>query len=413
MTTKIHNAGNPVRWAEVAEEPQEGWAPATETFLAALIGCAKEQSEKERARESAAKRLAALRADIRGGKDGAEEPAPAGFTAGSGSRPFRLRWTFMQPAIVPSDEAAPAIRCGNTPDTAVEVAVSPRRQESPMILRWTFMRPAIVPSADEVAPAGLCEDSWEGTIEAAKAEDAEIEEMAAAPAPQPRRAMCRRTFARPGFVAPTREDVAVREETVRIEEAAAAPAPVEMLTVMAAAPTTFVQPEITASPATIMQPEITAVPETIVQPEIMAAPETAVQPEITVMRDEEDAAEAAPLILLADDDFESAENREAAEPAALTPAAARAPKQERVQGAASMLARGWAWLNRKYAASATKQLRVAETISLGEKRFVAVVQVEGRKFLIGGGASGVSLLTHLDATQQEAGLGNSLTEERA
>jgi len=46
-----------------------------------------------------------------------------------------------------------------------------------------------------------------------------------------------------------------------------------------------------------------------------------------------------------------------------------------------------------------KQLRVSETVPLGEKRFVAVLQCEGRKFLIGGGSSGVSLLTSLDAIQ--------------
>lgn len=47
-------------------------------------------------------------------------------------------------------------------------------------------------------------------------------------------------------------------------------------------------------------------------------------------------------------------------------------------------------------AAAPKQLRVAETVSLGEKRFVAIVQVEGQRFLIGGGTAGVSLLTELD-----------------
>lgn len=67
------------------------------------------------------------------------------------------------------------------------------------------------------------------------------------------------------------------------------------------------------------------------------------------------------------------------------------------------LVRAWAFLNRKCALSATKQLRVAETVSLGEKRFVAVVHVAGQKFLIGGGAQGVSLLTQLDpATGQAA-----------
>jgi flagellar biogenesis protein FliO len=52
-------------------------------------------------------------------------------------------------------------------------------------------------------------------------------------------------------------------------------------------------------------------------------------------------------------------------------------------------------MHRKYALGATKRLRVAETVSLGEKRFVALVRVEDCEFLIGGGASGVSLLTQL------------------
>jgi flagellar biogenesis protein FliO len=42
-------------------------------------------------------------------------------------------------------------------------------------------------------------------------------------------------------------------------------------------------------------------------------------------------------------------------------------------------------------------LKVADTISLGEKRFVAVLKVDGREFLIGGGATNVALLTQLDA----------------
>jgi len=63
--------------------------------------------------------------------------------------------------------------------------------------------------------------------------------------------------------------------------------------------------------------------------------------------------------------------------------------------APGMMQRAWSWLHRKYALGATKRLRVAETVSLGEKRFVALVRVEDREFLIAGGASGVSLLTQL------------------
>jgi hypothetical protein len=55
----------------------------------------------------------------------------------------------------------------------------------------------------------------------------------------------------------------------------------------------------------------------------------------------------------------------------------------------------WSYLHTKYKTSTTKRLHVSETISLGEKRFVAIVAVEGREFLIGGGASGMSLLAEL------------------
>ena len=67
--------------------------------------------------------------------------------------------------------------------------------------------------------------------------------------------------------------------------------------------------------------------------------------------------------------------------------------------APGMLNRAWSWLNGKYALGANKRLRVAETVSLGEKRFVALVRVEDCEFLIGGGSSGVSLLTQLGRTQ--------------
>jgi flagellar biogenesis protein FliO len=60
-----------------------------------------------------------------------------------------------------------------------------------------------------------------------------------------------------------------------------------------------------------------------------------------------------------------------------------------------MVQRAWSWLHRKYAIGANKRLRVAETVSLGEKRFVALIRVEDCEFLIGGGSSGVSLLTQL------------------
>jgi flagellar biogenesis protein FliO len=63
-----------------------------------------------------------------------------------------------------------------------------------------------------------------------------------------------------------------------------------------------------------------------------------------------------------------------------------------------LLSRAWGWLQaRKVARSSTRRLRVAETVSLGEKRFVAVVQVDGRHFLLAGGPTNIALLAQLDA----------------
>jgi hypothetical protein len=72
------------------------------------------------------------------------------------------------------------------------------------------------------------------------------------------------------------------------------------------------------------------------------------------------------------------------------------------KGVISGLARVWSWLHARYTDTATKRLRVSETVSLGEKRFVALVTVEGREFLVGGGASGVSSMTHLGAAREPA-----------
>jgi transcriptional regulator of heat shock response len=43
-----------------------------------------------------------------------------------------------------------------------------------------------------------------------------------------------------------------------------------------------------------------------------------------------------------------------------------------------------------------KNLLVCETVSLGEKRFVAVVQFENERFLVGGSNASISLLSRLE-----------------
>jgi hypothetical protein len=76
---------------------------------------------------------------------------------------------------------------------------------------------------------------------------------------------------------------------------------------------------------------------------------------------------------------------------------ASSPESSRVQAAPTgLLGRALAWF--RTGVTKQSQLRLAETVSLGEKRFVAIIHVEGRKFLIGGGTAGVSLLTQLDET---------------
>lgn len=54
--------------------------------------------------------------------------------------------------------------------------------------------------------------------------------------------------------------------------------------------------------------------------------------------------------------------------------------------------RGFKWLQ---LGRARKRLQMLETVSLGEKRFVALVQVDGRQFLIGGAPSNVGMLAEL------------------
>jgi hypothetical protein len=72
------------------------------------------------------------------------------------------------------------------------------------------------------------------------------------------------------------------------------------------------------------------------------------------------------------------------------------------QGPLSRLARAWSWLHSKYTKTTAKRLRLSEVVSLGDKRFVALVKVEDREFLVGGAASGLSLLAQLEKTSEPA-----------
>ncbi|HEY0309023.1 MAG TPA: flagellar biosynthetic protein FliO [Acidobacteriaceae bacterium] len=71
-----------------------------------------------------------------------------------------------------------------------------------------------------------------------------------------------------------------------------------------------------------------------------------------------------------------------------------------LRNAMTLFSRAWKFLQAKRKIrSGPKRLRLTETISLGERRFVAVVQVDKCRFLIGGSATNVTLLTELDAVE--------------
>jgi len=53
------------------------------------------------------------------------------------------------------------------------------------------------------------------------------------------------------------------------------------------------------------------------------------------------------------------------------------------------------WWRRASTHSKARRLRLSESLSLGEKRFVAVIEFESERFLIAGGSAGVNLLARL------------------
>lgn len=56
----------------------------------------------------------------------------------------------------------------------------------------------------------------------------------------------------------------------------------------------------------------------------------------------------------------------------------------------------WKWLqNRSKTQRRNRKLRVCESAQLGDKKFVALIQADGQRFLIGGTSTSVSLLATL------------------
>lgn len=67
-------------------------------------------------------------------------------------------------------------------------------------------------------------------------------------------------------------------------------------------------------------------------------------------------------------------------------------------GSKNHLARAWHWLatlGRSWQSHSARQLYLRETLALGERRFLAVVEFDQQKFLIAGTGSSVAMLTAL------------------
>jgi flagellar biogenesis protein FliO len=61
----------------------------------------------------------------------------------------------------------------------------------------------------------------------------------------------------------------------------------------------------------------------------------------------------------------------------------------------------WKWLQKQVRfRHPRRRLRVCETVSLGEKRFVAVIEVDGEQFLVGGASNSVATLARLEPSRE-------------
>jgi flagellar biogenesis protein FliO len=70
----------------------------------------------------------------------------------------------------------------------------------------------------------------------------------------------------------------------------------------------------------------------------------------------------------------------------------------------------WRWLRGLRRARPARQLRLRETLGLGERRFLAVAEFERQRFLIAGTANSVSLLAELG--ERDSGEGQDDTGRR-
>ena len=85
---------------------------------------------------------------------------------------------------------------------------------------------------------------------------------------------------------------------------------------------------------------------------------------------------------------------------AITLGPAETQQSPRPANSKNWLAKAWHWSRKNVKVRQTKKrLKVCETVSLGEKRFVAVIQVDEEQFLVGGAAGSVATLARLESSE--------------
>jgi flagellar biogenesis protein FliO len=55
----------------------------------------------------------------------------------------------------------------------------------------------------------------------------------------------------------------------------------------------------------------------------------------------------------------------------------------------------WQWVRRSVKPRKVRRLRVCETLSLGERRFLAIIEFDREEFLVGGSGNSLALLARL------------------
>jgi hypothetical protein len=75
----------------------------------------------------------------------------------------------------------------------------------------------------------------------------------------------------------------------------------------------------------------------------------------------------------------------------------------RLKALVQSLTSAWNWTQQQLKSRQTrKRLRICESVSLGEKRFVAVIEVDGKQFLLGGSPTSLTTIARLDPLQKMA-----------